>query len=146
MRFAIVAARFNHEVTGALQASALRTLKAAGVPGSAVVTVWVPGSYEIPWAAQEMALTGRFDAVICLGAVLKGQTPQNDLIAQACAVNVQRVALETRVPCVFAIITPRTWAQAVARTRGLLDRGREAAEVALAMARLRRGLKRKGKR
>ena len=137
-RFAVLTSRFNEEVTGRLRDNCLKTLRARGVPASRVLTVEVPGAYELPWAAQELAASGRFDAVICLGAVLKGQTPQNDFISQAVITHLQRISLDTRVPCILGVITPRTWAQAVARTKGEFDRGREAALAALEMAELRR--------
>lgn len=137
MRFGIVVSRFNEEITEALLKSCLRTLRAAGVAEADVRVVRVPGAFEIPWAAARLARSRRLDAVICLGAVLKGQTPQNDYIAQAVYANVQRIAVETGVPCVIGVLTPRTWAQAVARTRGKLDRGAEAAHAALEVAGLK---------
>lgn len=136
-RFGIVAARFNPEVTRRLQASCVSTLTAAGVPAAAIETVWVPGSFEIPWALNELARSGRYDAVIALGCILKGQTPQNDHIAAAVALSIQQIAVATRVPCVFGVITPLNGKQAMARTKGGMDRGKEAAEVALEMAAIR---------
>ncbi|MFH2203684.1 MAG: 6,7-dimethyl-8-ribityllumazine synthase [Elusimicrobiota bacterium] len=136
-RFGIVVSRFNEEITGKLHANCVRALKKKGVAGNRIHTVWVPGGFEIPWAAQELARSGRFDAVICLGAVLKGQTPQNDYISNATYIHIQRISLQTRVPCVVGVITPKTYAQAVARTRGKFDRGAEAALAALEMARLK---------
>ncbi len=143
MRFGIVVSRFNEEVTSKLLKSCLKTLKSRGVPSSEVRVVEVPGGYEIPWAAQELALTGRFSVIITLGAILRGATPQNEHIARSTISHLHDIALKTRVPCVLGIITPDTWRQAVARTRGSLDRGREAALAALDMAALRR---RAGKR
>ncbi|MFA5140786.1 MAG: 6,7-dimethyl-8-ribityllumazine synthase [Elusimicrobiota bacterium] len=137
-RFAIAASRFNEEITDKLVASCIRTLKSRGVPASGIKTVRVPGAYEIPWAANEFARSGRFDAVICLGAVLKGRTPQNDHISRAVIDELQRIAVRTRVPCILGVITPRTWAQAAARTKGGMDRGKESALAALEMAALKR--------
>lgn len=137
LRFAIVAARFNPEITDRLLASCARTLARRGVASSRVAIIRVPGSFEIPWAAQEAARTGKFDAVICLGAILQGQTPQNDHIARSVFQHLHDISLATRVPVILGIITPRTHAQAMARTRGGLDRGREAALAALEMAVLR---------
>ncbi|MFH1723924.1 MAG: 6,7-dimethyl-8-ribityllumazine synthase [Elusimicrobiota bacterium] len=136
-RFGIVVSRFNEEITGKLLVNCLRTLKENGVPARRIHVVRVPGGFEIPWAAQELARSRRFDAVICLGAVLKGQTPQNDFISAATFVHIQRISLETRVPCILGVITPKTWAQAVARTKGSFDRGSEAAQAALEMAALK---------
>ena len=142
MRFGVVASRFNEEITDALLASCRRTLAEAGVQESELRVVRVPGGFEIPWAAQRLASSKRFDAVICLGAILKGQTPQNEYIARSVFLQLHEISLSTGVPCVLGIITPATWAQAKARTRGKMDRGREAAEAALEMARLRRELDR----
>ncbi len=144
--FGIVVSRFNTEITSALHRNCLRTLRRAGVAAGRIRTVWVPGGFEIPWAAQELARSKRFDAVICLGAVLKGQTPQNDYISQATFTHIQRISLETRVPCILGVITPKTWGQAVARTRGRFDRGKEAALAALEMAALKNSGIRRGKR
>ena len=140
-RFGIVAARFNAEITGRLLDRCVRTLKASGVPATSIVTVRVPGSYEIPWAASELARSGRFDALICLGAILRGRTTQNDHIAASTFHHLHAVSIATRVPCILGIITPNTYGQALARTRGRLDRGREAALAALEMAELSRRLR-----
>lgn len=136
-RFGIVVSRFNSEITSRLHANCVRTLKKKGVTDSRIRTVHVPGGFEIPWAAQELARTGRFDAVICLGAILKGQTPQNDYISQATYFHIQKISLETKVPVLLGVITPKTYAQAEARSRGRLDRGSEAALAALEMAELK---------
>ncbi len=133
----VVAARFNEEVTGRLLQSCLKTLKAHKVPDSALRVVRVPGSYEIPWAVQELALSGRFDVVIALGAVIRGSTPQNDHISRSTIQSLHRVALATRVPVILGVLTPNTHRQAMERTRGSLDRGKEAALAALQMADLR---------
>jgi 6,7-dimethyl-8-ribityllumazine synthase len=135
MRFGIVVSRFNEDITEALLKSCLAALK-----GHETTVVRVPGGYEIPWAAQELALSGRFDALITLGAILKGSTPQNEHIARSTIQHLHEVALKTRVPCVLGVITPNTYAQAKARTKGRLDRGKEAALAALEMAELRRSL------
>ena len=136
-RFGIVVSRFNSKITSRLHANCVRTLKKAGVTDSRIQTVHVPGGFEIPWAAQTLARTGRFDAVICLGAILKGRTPQNDYISQATYFHLQRISLETKVPVLLGVITPKTYAQAEARSRGRLDRGREAALAAIEMAELK---------
>lgn len=137
LRFGIVVSRFNAEITSALRASCRGTLLAAGVRARDIRELEVPGGWEIPWAAHELARSGRCDAVICLGCVLQGQTPQNAHIARAVFAELARLALATRVPVALGIITPRSWRQALARTRGGLDRGKEAAEAALEMAQLR---------
>ena len=139
-RFAVAASRFNAVVTGRLLASCLRSLAAGGVPAAAVKVVRVPGGFELPWAVSRLARSGRYDAVVALGCILKGSTPQNDHISRAVVFHLQAVALDSGVPVILGVITPKTWAQALARTKGALDRGREAAEAALAMAGLRREL------
>jgi len=140
-----VAARFNEEITGRLLASCLAALKAHGVRSSSITTVRVPGSFEIPWAASELARSGRFDAIICLGAILRGETPQNDHIAASTFRHLHDISLAARVPVILGIITPNTHAQGMARTRGGLDRGREAALAAIEMAGLSRRLRRKSR-
>lgn len=139
-RAAVVVSRFNEEVTSRLLASCLRTFRGAGWDGSRIDVVRVPGGYEIPWAVQELALSGRYDAVVALGCVLKGQTPQNDHISRSLVQSLHRISLDTRVPVILGVMTPRTWSQALARTKGTLDRGREAALAALEMIALREEL------
>ena len=139
MKFGIVVSRFNEDVTSRLLNSCVKTLKAGGVSAAHIKTVEVPGGYEIPWAVQELALTRKFDAVIALGAILKGSTPQNDHISRSTIQRLHDIALQTRVPVLLGIITPHTHAQAMARTRGAMDRGREAAQAALEIIALKRG-------
>ncbi|MBI4346531.1 MAG: 6,7-dimethyl-8-ribityllumazine synthase [Elusimicrobia bacterium] len=140
MRFGIVASRFNPEITDALLASCRKGLAKARIADADVEVVRVPGGYEIPWAAHRLAATGKFDAIITLGCVLKGQTPQNDHISRSIFQRLHEISIATGTPCVLGVITPKTWRQAVARTKGKMDRGVEAAEAALEMARLRREL------
>ena len=130
-RLAIVAARFNEAVTDRLLASCLKTLARRGV--RSVKTLRVPGGFELPWAAARLAKSRRYDAVIALGCVLRGSTPQNDHISRATVFHLQRISVDTGVPVILGVITPNTWAQAMARTRDELDRGAEAAEAALAV-------------
>ena len=129
----IVCSRFNEKVTSRLLASCLGALKAGGVPPARVRVVRVPGSWEIPWAAQEEALSGRCRAVICLGAIIQGETPQNRHLSSAVFSALRKVGLRTRIPVLLGVITVDDVHQAMARTRGSLDRGREAAESALHM-------------
>lgn len=136
-RFAVVVSRFNEEITGRMLASCLKALRGGGVPDSRIRTLWVPGAFELPWAARELAASGRFDVVVCLGCVLKGGTPQNDYIAAATCDSIQKISVETRVPLILGVITPNTHAQALARTRGSMDRGKEYGLAALEMAGLK---------
>lgn len=134
----VAVSRFNEDVTSRLLRGCLKTLESRGIKKTAVRVVYVPGGYELPWAVQELALSKRFGVIIALGCILKGQTPQNDHMAAATIQNLQAIALKTRVPCILGVITPRTHAQAMARTKGALDRGKEAALAALDMLGLRK--------
>jgi len=140
-RVAIAVSRFNEEVTSRLLASCLATFKDEGWKESQLRVVHVPGGYELPWTVNELARTGRYDAVVALGCVLKGETPQNDHISRSLVRELHRISLDTRVPVVLGVITPGTWAQAVARTKGRYDRGKEAALAALEMVALREELR-----
>ncbi|OGR87356.1 MAG: 6,7-dimethyl-8-ribityllumazine synthase [Elusimicrobia bacterium RIFCSPHIGHO2_02_FULL_57_9] len=137
----IVVSHFNSKVTSRLLKSCLDTLKDKGVEPSRVHTFFVPGGYEIPWAVQELALCGKYEAIIALGAIIKGATPQNDHISRSTLWHLHEVALRTRVPCILGVITPNTMAQAIARTKGGLDRGRQCALAALEMLVLRSELR-----
>ena len=132
LRIGIVAARYNQEIVDALLEGALQTLKEHGAKADPILSV--PGSFEIPVAAQALADAGNVDAVICLGCVIKGETAHFEHVAEAAAKGILDVALETGVPCIFGVLTTYTEAQATTRK----DRGREAAETAIEMANLLR--------
>lgn len=136
----IAVSRFNEEVTSRLLKSCEATLKAKGLSCAAF---HVPGGYELPWLANELALSKRYEVVVALGCVLKGSTPQNDHIARSTVQQLHNIALRTRVPVILGVITPNTYAQALARTKGELDRGKEAALAAAEMLALRRALRKK---
>jgi 6,7-dimethyl-8-ribityllumazine synthase len=134
-RFAVVAARFNETITKRLLDGALRALTAGGVAESAIDVHWVPGAFELPQAAALVAGTGRYAGVVCVGCVIRGQTPHFDFIAGQAAAGIQRVGLDTGVPTTFGVITALTEAQAFERAGGAVgNRGAEAAEAALEMA------------
>jgi 6,7-dimethyl-8-ribityllumazine synthase len=134
-RFAIVAARFNERITKKLLEGAQAALAGAGVADEQVDVHWVPGSFELPQAAAVLARSGRYAAVVCIGCVIKGQTPHFDFVAGEAAAGIQRVALETGVPATFGVITALTEAQAWERAGGEVgNRGQEAADAALEMA------------
>ena len=135
---AIAVSRFNEEITSALLKNCLASL---GREKSR--TFHVPGGYELPWLVNELALSKRYEVVVALGCILKGATPQNDHMARSTVQQLHQIAVRTRVPVILGVITPNTHAQAVARTRGTLDRGKEAAIAALAMLALRRALKKR---
>jgi 6,7-dimethyl-8-ribityllumazine synthase len=138
-RFAVVAARFNERISKRLLSGALRAFSTAGLPDEAVEVHWVPGSFELPQAADCLARTGRYDAIVCVGCVIKGETPHFDFVAGQAAAGIQRVALDTGVPTTFGVITALTEEQAWARSGGAVgNRGQEAADAAVEMAALAR--------
>ncbi|MBI4493915.1 MAG: 6,7-dimethyl-8-ribityllumazine synthase [Chloroflexi bacterium] len=139
LRFGIVVARFNDAITSRLLAGAEDCLKRHGVAQADVDVAWVPGSLEIPLAAQRMARSGRYAAVICLGAVIRGATFHFDLVATGVAQGVARVGLETGVPTIFGVLTTDTIEQAVERAGTKAgNKGSDAAAAAIEMANLLR--------
>jgi 6,7-dimethyl-8-ribityllumazine synthase len=140
-RFAVVAARFNEDITNRLLDGALTGLRERGVAEGAVTVVRVPGSFEIPLAAKELALTGKYDAIICLGCVIRGDTRHFELVADGCAAGIRDVSLECRVPVIFGVQAVENLEQALERAGGKLDRGREAAAQAIEMANLVRAIR-----
>jgi 6,7-dimethyl-8-ribityllumazine synthase len=138
-RFALAVSRFNPEVTGSLRAAAEAVLAEAGADSVEVFDV--PGAYELPQAARCLAETARFDAVVCLGCVIRGETPHFHYISSAVAHGIMEAAGETGVPIAFGVLTTDTGAQARARAGdGEENKGREAALAALEMAVLYRKL------
>ncbi len=129
-RFAIVASRFNAAITDALLDAAVAALAEHGVPDDHISVVQVPGAFEIPITAKRLAATGRYEAIIALGAVIRGDTPHFDYVAGECARGIGRVALAEDVPVIFGILTTDTDAQARARAGG--ERGNKGSEAALA--------------
>jgi 6,7-dimethyl-8-ribityllumazine synthase len=133
--FAVVASRFNDFVVKALLDGALDAVRRHGGDASGVDVAWVPGSYEIPVVAREMALSGRYDAVICLGAVIRGSTAHFDYVAGGVAGGISSVALETGIPVIFGVITTETIEQAIERAGTKMgNKGFEAAVSAIEMA------------
>jgi len=137
-RIGIVAARFNSALVDALITSAQGWLTSTGVPVDAIEIVRVPGSHEVPWAAQQLAETGRFDAVITLGVLIAGDTNHHEMVGDAVAHALMRVTLDTRVPVINGVIVVNTLAQAEARASGSINRGKEFAVAALEMAALKK--------
>jgi len=136
-RVAVVAARFNEAITVKLVEGAVAGLAKHGVPQDRVDVAWVPGAFEIPLVAKRFAGTGSYDAVICLGAVIRGDTAHFDLVANEAARGIAQVSLETGVPLIFEVLATDTLAQAEARAGGAHgNKGWEAAESALEMASL----------
>ncbi|MDX1431716.1 MAG: 6,7-dimethyl-8-ribityllumazine synthase [Gammaproteobacteria bacterium] len=140
-RFAVVASRFNAAVTGALLEGAVATLREHGVPDDHVTVVQVPGAFEIPITAKRLAASGRFEAIIALGAVVRGETPHFDYVASACARGIGEAALAEDVPVIFGVLTTDTEDQAHARAGGAHgNKGSEAALAGLEMVTLLRRL------
>jgi 6,7-dimethyl-8-ribityllumazine synthase len=140
-RFALIAARFNSAIVDQLVAGALDALKRHGVADDAIDIVRVPGSFEIPLVAQRLAGSGRYAAVICLGAVLRGETGHYDYVAGEAAAGVARTALATNVPVIFGILTCDTLEQALQRAGAKSgNKGFDAALTAIEMVNLLRNL------
>lgn len=136
MRFALVAARFNEVVVTRLVDGAADCLRRHGVADDDIELAWVPGAYEIPLVAQRLATSGRFDAVVALGAIVRGETAHFDYVAGQAA-EVGRVSRETGVPVLFGVLTTETFDQAVDRAGGKAgNKGWEAALAAIETARL----------
>jgi 6,7-dimethyl-8-ribityllumazine synthase len=144
-RFALVAARFNRLVVEQLVAGALDGLKRHGVADDAVDLVWVPGSLEIPLVAQRLAAGKRYAAVVCLGAVIKGDTDHYEYVAGGAANGVAQAALATGVPVIFGILTCATLEQALERAGAKAgNKGFDAAVAAVEMVNLLRQLPEEG--
>ncbi len=134
-KIGIIAARFNERITKRLVDGATRALLAHGVPATRVEVHWVPGSFELPQAALHLAGTGRYAALVCLGVVIRGQTPHFEHVAREAASGIRQVALTTEVPATFGVVTALSEEQAWDRAGGEVgNRGEEAAEAALEMA------------
>ncbi len=140
-RFALVVSRFNHFITRSLLEGAQDTLHRHGVAPEDVDVVWVPGAFEIPPVARQLAHSGRYHAVVCLGAVVRGATPHFDYVAGEAAKGIAAAALEAEVPVVFGVLTTDTLEQAVERAGTKAgNKGSEAALAGLEMANLMRVL------
>ncbi len=138
LRVAVVVARWNGFVTEKLLEGALRECKALGVADDSVAVIRVPGSFEVGVATKWAAESGRFDAVVCIGAVIRGDTAHFEYVAGGAAEGIGRVALDTGVPCIFGVLTVDTVEQAMERAGGKEGhKGEEAARTAVQMARLR---------
>jgi len=136
-KFGIIVSRFNEFLSSKLLDGAVDALKQHGVEDDSIDIAWVPGSFEIPMATQRMAKSKRYDAVICLGAVIRGATPHFDYIANEVSKGVAKISLDTGIPCIFGIITADSLEQAIERAgtkQG--NRGRDAAISAIEMANL----------
>ena len=137
LTLAIVVSRFNQRLTERLLAGAQEALAKHGVDPERVDVVHVPGSFELPLTAQRLAETGRYQAVVCLGCVLRGETPHFEYVAGQAASGIARVGLETRVPVIFGVVTADTLQQALDRAGGREgNKGFDAVLTAIEMANL----------
>ncbi|MBA3316175.1 MAG: 6,7-dimethyl-8-ribityllumazine synthase [Planctomycetota bacterium] len=142
--FAIVCAKWNSEITDRLLAAAVETLKRAEVGEDRITVVRVPGTFELPVAASRLASSGRFDAVICLGVVIKGDTDHDRYINASVAHALQTIGCETGVPTLFGVLTVNDFEQAAERAGGRHgNKGEEAAAAAIEMAQVLRTLAKK---
>ena len=134
-RFAIIISRFNEFISGHLLSGALDCLKRHEAKDDLIDIIWVPGSFEIPLAAKRAAQSKRYDAVICLGAVIRGATPHFEYVASEVAKGVAHVGLETGIPVIFGVITSDTLEQAIERAGSKAgNKGWQAAASAIEMA------------
>jgi 6,7-dimethyl-8-ribityllumazine synthase len=142
MRFGLVVARFNDFVAQRLLEGAVDALIRHGAEESDLTVVWVPGSFEIPLAAQELAASGRVDAVVCLGVVVRGDTPHFDYVAGETSNGIGAIGLQTHLPVTFGVVTTDTMEQAVDRAGGKHgNKGADAALAAVEMVSLLRSLR-----
>ncbi|ACK71661.1 6,7-dimethyl-8-ribityllumazine synthase [Gloeothece citriformis PCC 7424] len=145
LRFAIVIGRFNDLVTGKLLSGCQDCLKRHGIDvdpnGNQVDYAWVPGSFELPLVARQLAISGRYDAIICLGAIIRGQTPHFDYVASETAKGIAAIGFQTGIPVIFGVLTTDTMQQALERA-GIKSNlgwqyGQDALEMAALMGQLR---------
>lgn len=137
LKFGLVVARFNELITTKLLEGAKDALSRHGVSDDGIDTAWVPGSFEIPLVAQKMAKTGRYDAIICLGAVVRGATSHADYVASEVTKGIAAISLDTGLPVIYGVLTVETLEQAIERAGTKMgNRGSKAAEQAIEMANL----------
>ena len=147
LKFAIVVSRFNSFIGERLLAGALDGLERTGGASESIEVVRVPGSREIPLVARELARSGRYDAVICLGAVIRGETTHYDYVAEEASKGIAQAAMETGIPVIFGVLTCNTLEQAIDRAGAKSgNKGFEAALNAIEMANLMKQLRAKAKK
>ena len=141
LRIALVVSAYHRAITGALRDGAIDALGEAGADtASAVTVIDAPGAFEIPFAARCAAASGRFDAVVCLGCIVRGETPHFDVLASAVSHAIAAASQSTNVPITFGVLTTNTMAEAEVRSRGNDNKGREAALAAVQLANVQRQL------
>jgi len=137
VRVALACAEFNGGISHRLLVGALEALDAAGIDSDSVTVAWVPGAFELPLVARQLARSGSVDAVVCFGAVIRGDTGHYDFVAGECARGLQQVQLDTGVPVIFGVLTTDTVDQALERSEDdASNKGREAALTAIEMVRI----------
>ncbi len=137
VRMALLVAGFHRGIAERLVSGARSRLAESGLPDANLDEIWVPGAYELPLAAQTVAETGHYAAILAVGAVVRGETPHFDFVCDAAASGLLRVSLDSGVPCAFGVLTCDTFAQAEARAGGAVgNKGEEAADAAVAMVNL----------
>ena len=137
VRMAVLIAGFHRQIAERLLEGVRSRLAASGLPEVNLDEVWVPGAYELPLAAQTLARTGRYAAILTVGAVIRGETPHFTYVCDAASSGLLRVSLDTGVPCTFGVLTCDTYAQAEARAGGDVgNKGEEAVDAAVAMVNL----------
>lgn len=142
LRIAVVVSRFNDFVTAKLLSGAADGLASAGASPDAIDVISVPGAYEVPQAAREAAATGNYDAIVCLGCLIRGETPHFDYISESVAHGIMSASAESGVPMTFGVLTTNSAEQALERAvPGSANKGWEAAVAAVEMATLRRALR-----
>ncbi len=143
MRTAIVASRFNEFITARLVSGAEDTLRRHGAAEQDIVTAWVPGAFEIPLIAEKMAESGKYDAVICLGAVIRGATSHYDYVCSEVSKGIAQVSLKSGVPVLFGVLTTENIEQAIERAGTKAgNKGSDCAAAAIEMTNLLRELER----
>ncbi len=144
LRFAIVVSRFNESITTKLLDGCVDTLCRHGVDNQFIEIIWCPGAFEIPFVTKQAAVTNRFDAIICLGAVIRGETPHFDYVCDQATRGIGQVGMETNVPTIFGVLTTDNMEQALDRVGGKAGhKGNDAACAAIEMVNLMHNLQRR---
>ncbi len=142
LRIAVAVSKFNENVTRRLLQGALGALRKCGVAEESVDVAWAPGAYDLPVIAQTLARTGRYDAIVCLGCVIRGETTHDRYVASGATTGLIQVSLESSLPVTFGVLTTQTLEQAEARSGGAYgDKGQDAALAAVEMARVLRQIR-----
>ena len=141
LRIAVLASRFNETITKSLVDGALSGLRRHGLDDASITVAWVPGAFELPMTARRLADSGEFDAIVCLGAVIRGATSHYDYVCSQAAAGIARVSLDTGVPVIFGVLTTENIEQAIERSGTKAgNKGFDSAVAAIEMADLLRQL------